>query len=79
MKKSILLIGLLAVSLAGCIHRPPVAVPPLKSNFGNAEEQFDEFSKTFDAARRKNLTAEEKIKLVVEKAKELDALNESAQ
>jgi hypothetical protein len=68
-----------ALCLSGCaiFQKKPSRTdqPVIKAEFGPAEEQLNEFAKSFDEARAKGLTAEEKIKLVVEKAKELEKMN----
>ena len=75
----ILVIALVcAAVLPACaiFQKKPKSQPPIKTSFGPVEEQMAEFSKTFDEARAKGLSAEEKLKLVVAKAKELEKLNQ---
>ena len=76
--KIICLVGALSMGMSSCalFHaKPQVQEVQNKPAFGTAEEKLDVLQKTLDEARTSGLSAEEKMKLVVEKAKELEALN----
>lgn len=66
---------LLSIALVGCTTPPSKHdKPAIKADFGPVESHLGEFGKTYDEARAHGLTAEEKLKYAVEKARALEAL-----
>jgi len=77
-KNGILVILVFAtVAMSGCATTRPDTKPrPMPEvEFGKAEEKLDDLSKTIEDARAKGLSVEETMRLVLEKAKELEKLN----
>lgn len=65
---------LLSLTIMGCQTTKHGQQQPVKSNFGDSDVKLQEFSATFRDVKGMNVSTEEKLRIILEKAKELEAM-----
>jgi len=69
-----ILIAVLSLTIVGCATTNRGQQKPIESNFGDSDVKFKKFSQTFGEVKTMNITTEEKMRIILEKAKELEGM-----
>lgn len=72
--KNLIAIVILSLTITGCATAKKGQQQPVKANFGDADVRLKTFSESFKDIKNSNLSTEQKMELILQKAKELEGM-----